>query len=245
MKICMTVSNPFVFDHRVSLEAQTLRDAGYQLCVVAWDREGKYPIDEVTDGIQIHRIRNSVWTNLLRKKPLQLFVFWIRAIKWMQKQNFDAVHCHDLDTLQIGLRLKKRQRIKLVYDAHEIYISMIQRDLTRLLTPFYKKLEREAAALVDHLIVAEDTYIPYFEKTGYSNISTVLNTKPLISTAYVPSKNPVFTLAYIGTLSRPRFLLELVEVSQEIKNIKLIIAGIGPIAGSWKPDASRWRTSIF
>lgn len=234
MKILMTVANPFVHDLRVFYEASALISKGHEVTVIAWDPLGKHEKSEISDGIKIQRIRNHFLARLMRRKPLQLPFFWRAAYQWARHQNFDAIHCHDLDTLAIGLKLKSRRNLKLVYDAHEIYTWLIQRDLTKIFTPFYNRLEKNAARQVDHLIIADEMYASYFSRQGYPKMSTVLNTKPILTENYVPPENSVFTLLYIGTLTHARFLLELVEVVTKLQDIKLIIAGIGPLATKLK-----------
>ncbi|MBN1348406.1 glycosyltransferase family 4 protein [candidate division KSB1 bacterium] len=229
MKILMTLSNPFVHDQRVYLEAQALQASGHDVIVLGWDRSGSYAAEEQINGIRVHRIHNNCLMRLAWRKPFQLFLFWQIAHRWALGQAFDAVHCHDLDTLLIGVKLKKQRSIKLVYDAHEIYTALIQRDLTRIFSGFYHRLEKQAASKVDHLILAEDTYETYFRELGYTQFTTVLNTKPLVSSAYHAPQNQVFTLIYTGTLSRSRFLTELVEVVRSLESVKLVIAGMGSL----------------
>lgn len=230
MKILMTVSNPFVHDLRVYYEAKTLVEAGHQVIVAAWDRFNQFDETEIRDGIQIKRFSSSKFMKLLWRKPFQLPFFWRKVIRWALTQKFDAVHCHDLDTIKIGLALKPTRNFKLVYDAHEIFTFLIQRDLTRIFTGFYKKLEKEASQVVNELIIADESYIEFFTKLGFSKITTVLNTKPILSEEYIPSENQKLKLIYIGTLTRPRFLIELIQVVKDLPEIDLEIAGIGPLA---------------
>jgi hypothetical protein len=42
-RIVMLLSNAFLPDPRVLKEARSLTNAGYDVTVIAWDREGTYP----------------------------------------------------------------------------------------------------------------------------------------------------------------------------------------------------------
>ena len=46
-QIRMLLSNAFRPDPRVLKEARSLAEAGYEVTVIAWDREGKYPAAEL------------------------------------------------------------------------------------------------------------------------------------------------------------------------------------------------------
>jgi hypothetical protein len=50
-----------------------------------------------------------------------------------------------------------------------------------------------------------------------------MNCKHLQGTKYEPPNNDKFTLLYIGSLGKPRFLLELVDVVKELPDIHCII----------------------
>ena len=73
----MLLSNPFRPDVRVYKEAISLIKGGYDVTVVAWDREMKYLTEERSDGINILRIP------LFSKKNIfylvKLWLFWRKA----------------------------------------------------------------------------------------------------------------------------------------------------------------------
>jgi len=229
MRILKLLTNPFVYDSRVYNEAKSLIDVGYQVSLIAWDRNGQFKEYENKDGIEVFRVKNNRLMRLVRKKPLQLFIFWQLAYRQAFSQNFDIIHCHDLDTLQVGIKLKKALNRSLVYDAHEIYPYLLERDLTRIFKTYFQRIERIGANWVNQLLVADENYENYFRKIGYRRILPILNTKRIISTTYHPPQNKIFTLVYIGTLSRSRFLIELVEIVGHLEQVKLILAGLGPI----------------
>ena len=64
MQVLMFVSNPFISDPRVYGEAKSLLDAGYEVTVVAWDREKQNLPRQNWDGIDVVRLR----TKLLPKR---------------------------------------------------------------------------------------------------------------------------------------------------------------------------------
>lgn len=129
----MTLANPFTHDHRVYNEATSLVKAGHKVTILAWDKTGKYPKKETKDGIKIVRSYNSRVMNILPYDIFRLHWWWKKgyrdALTLFEENHFDAVHCHDLSSLPIGVKLKKKFGVKLVYDAHEIWGYMIKKDL--------------------------------------------------------------------------------------------------------------------
>jgi len=245
MKILMVLSNPFVNDSRVHNEAASLINAGHEVRLIAWDRTGKYEKNELVNEIDVYRISNNFQMRILQKPLLQIPFFWSKAIKLAKRFKFDAIHCHDLDTLYIGIQLKKILNTKLIYDAHEIYTYLLKRDLSKYFIPLFKKIEKSGKKYVDELIIADDSYLEYFQSLGYSQITTVLNTKNLYLKRYQSPQNETITLIYIGSLTKPRFIVELIEVVGEIPYVRLIIAGRGRLAETINQEAKKYRNIDF
>jgi hypothetical protein len=55
-KILMLRSNPFEPDERVYKEAKSLLENGYSVTLLCWDRELKFPEEEIFEGISIHNV---------------------------------------------------------------------------------------------------------------------------------------------------------------------------------------------
>jgi hypothetical protein len=52
----MRRSNPFEPDERVYKEAKSLLENDYSVTLLCWDRELKFPEEEVFEGISIHNV---------------------------------------------------------------------------------------------------------------------------------------------------------------------------------------------
>ncbi len=228
-KILMILSNIFMIDVRVYKEAKALVDAGHEVTVIVWDRKHQYKPEDVVDGIKVVRLHNNL---LMRALPNDLFrnpIWWRRAYKkglelYKNGFDFDVVHCHDLDTLQAGVRLKKKTGCKLVYDAHEIFGIMIERDVSKLVVKLVFKMEKRLIKHVDRVITVTDPLKKYFEKIGNAPVTTVMNCKDLSSDKYESPKNDVFTVTFISTLHKRRLFPELIDAIGEIPNSRFIIA---------------------
>jgi len=175
MKILMILSNPFMVDPRVYKEAESLVDAGHEVTVIVWDRKRDYDPESAVDGIKIIRIHNEGMMKVLPNDLFRNRFWWRRAYKiglelYKNDFKFDVVHCHDLDTLQSGVWLKKKLGVKLIYDAHEIFGYMIARNLPKFIVNYSFKMEKKLVKNVDFVITAEETYNDYFKSLGCKSI---------------------------------------------------------------------------
>ena len=231
----MLLANPFTHDPRVYNEARALVKAGHEVTVLAWDRKKLNPLKEKKEGINVVRIRNTRFMDFLPYDIFRLHFWWNEGVKKaleLQKENpFDVVHCHDLSALPIGVKLKKKLGLPLIYDAHEIWGYMVARDLPKWWANYYLWKEKQIIKYADKIITVNEPLKKYFTKIANIPISIIMNCKPIQGTKYEPPNNDVFTLLYIGTLGKSRFLLELVDVVKELPDVHCIIGGVGS-----KPD---------
>jgi glycosyltransferase involved in cell wall biosynthesis len=227
----MVLSNAFTHDTRVYYEAKSLINAGNNVTILAWDKKRENSSFEVKDGINITRSFNSKFMSLLPYDIFKMHFWWRKgfkdALKLYKKDPFEIIHCHDLDTLPIGIKLKNKLDLPLMYDAHEIWGYMVKKDLPRCWSNYYLKLEKRLLKNIDGFIIAEDRYADYFKKFTSKKMVPILNCKNFIKNSYEPTKNNIFTLIFIGTLSPKRYILELLDVVSDIDNVRCIIGGIG------------------
>jgi len=227
----MILANPFTHDPRVFIEANSLIKAGHKITILAWDKKRKEPAHEIKEGINIVRSFNTKFIDLLPFDILKLHFWWNKAfedcLKLHYEKPFDIIHCHDLDTLKIGVKLKKKLGLPIIYDAHEIWGYMIERDIPKIWASYYLSLEKKLIRYVDWVVTVNEPLKRYFANITDKPITIVMNCKPLIRTNYKKSDNKKFKIQYIGSLSKPRFLLELVDVIKEIPDIYCSIGGIG------------------
>jgi glycosyltransferase involved in cell wall biosynthesis len=223
----MLLSKSFINDPRVTREARALVEIGHQVTVIFWDRKNEYKSQDVFEGIKLVGIHNSI---LMRLLPNDLFrnpFWWREAYRkgvelYKNGFHFDVVHCHDLDTLQAGVWLKKKLGCKLIYDAHEIFTYMIEKNVPKFVVRYANKMEKKLIREVNFLITVDDGYANYFRNIITRPLTIVRNCKELIG-EYKPPSNKTFTLTYIGTLSRSRFFPQMLHVVGKIKDVKLII----------------------
>ncbi|TET91500.1 MAG: glycosyltransferase [Methanomassiliicoccales archaeon] len=225
MKSLMIVSNNVLRDARVQREGKSIARAGHQVRVIGWDRKGEASKEEEIDGIQVTRIRNSI---LMRIAPSDLFrnpLWWRLAYKEGLKHEFDVVHCHDLDTLHSGVRLKKKRNTPLIFDAHEIFSYMIEEDVSRIILNYAKRMERSLLRDVDHIITVNEALRKHYQERFEGNVTVVMNCPEQVLEEYESPTSEEFTILYVGTLHKSRFVRELVDVVSSIEGVQLMIGG--------------------
>ncbi len=180
------------------------------------------------------RLRITAYMNLLGLDLLRLRPWWRMACKTVlrlyQGSQFHAVHCHDLDTLPAGARLKQKLSVPLIYDAHGIWGYMVSKDLPSSLTSYYLWKERSLIQHVNAVITVNEPLREYFEEISSAPVTVVMNAKPVVTREYIPPRNDFFTLIYIDTLNEARFVMQLVDVAREFSGVKLKLAGLGRAA---------------
>ena len=105
---------------RVYNQARTLIQDGYDVILLAWDREGKSPLEEVREGIRIYRIpiRAEVMRGPFRN-ALNVLRFNWEVLKYLRKAEFDVAHCFNLDAIGAALLGAKLRAKRSVLDLCE------------------------------------------------------------------------------------------------------------------------------
>lgn len=146
----------------------------------------------------------------------------------------DIYHCHDVNTLAVGVRCQKRTGAKLVYDTHELATERNQmgwwwrrREIRN---------ERRGLAATDGLIVASPSWLPFLQQL-YQRIpelnTTILNVPPLTVVTprslhqelNIPEHSPI--LIYQGTIQHNRGIEPAIEAIELLADLDAVLLVIG------------------
>ena len=183
-RVVMFVENNFPEDPRVKNEADTLRNAGYSVVVVALRGKNETAASKVVDGIQVYSVpKLTLFTKTRKDEPLGLQRVWFRGIALMgymseylyftgacfvmslyvaMKQGFDVIHAHNPpDTLFIVAALYKPFGKKFVFDHHDLCPELYQSRYKAnqgFVTNMLGLFEKASLRLADITIATNESY---------------------------------------------------------------------------------------
>lgn len=164
-RVLIIVENlPVPFDRRVWQEATTLRQAGYQVCVICPVGKGYEKRVETIDGIHIYRHSlpeaSGAFGYLLEYTTA---LFWQSVLAWriLFTRGFDAIHaCNPPDTIfLVGLMFRPFGK-RFLFDHHDINPELYEAKFGRR-DFFYKLLlwlERMTFRAADVSIATNESY---------------------------------------------------------------------------------------
>ncbi|MEW6585277.1 MAG: glycosyltransferase family 4 protein [Nitrospirota bacterium] len=210
-------------------EARTLVENGYQVTVLGWDRSGKSSPSEVKDGIRIERIFEKAPDRTGLKSLPNFSRFCGKVLYHLKDTRFDFVHCHNLQLLPLGLLLKGRWKIPLIFDSCEPdYFALYPKKLQGAV----KFLERFLANRADAVFVHNDYQVKKYTAFGHPRVMLIGSYpgKEMMRRGNgKPDAREKFTLGRIGSVYQDNGIEELVEgfrlASKNIDNIELLLAG--------------------
>ena len=251
----MLLPNGFDPDPRVHQEAKSLVKNGFDVTIIAWDRECKMPKIENKDGINIERIH--IKSSYGRGSSQLFFVlfFWFKAFLLSMRKQFDVIHCHDFNTLPLGVVIGKLKRKKIIFDAHESYFEMLESNVSSIIKKAMATAEKNLLKRIDLLITVGEILESEYKRRGAKKTSVVGNWK-LISDYQIPSEELIaekqrlklpdkLIITFIGYLNEGRGILELIEAAKVNKEIFVILAGKGMLEEQVKQAAKDCDNIIF
>lgn len=252
----MPLSNCFDPDPRVYQEALSLVKSGYDVTILAWDREFKRPPYEEIDGINVERIYVRSTHGRGTTQIFFLALFWLKAFYRAMKKDFNVIHCHDFDTLPLGFLIGKLRGKKIVYDAHESFADMLTGSVPSWLTKAIALVEMALVKRIDLLITIGETLRNDFQRRGAKHTCVVANYKNPDDFKFpeslladekkkfgIPSDKLVIT--YLAWLSKERKVISLMQAVKQLSDVFLLIGGDGPLKDWVQKEAAASKNIIY
>lgn len=255
-------------DIRVSKEAKTLIEAGFEVHLLCLGKKGEL-VDETVNNILVHRIPiaqtffwRGIWDILLSIRFTQP-VFYKKLKQLHQKEQFLAFHIHDLPLGKTAIKLSSRfPDTKTVLDLHENYPEALkvwfqwkQNPIIRLKNKVFfgfkrwLKYEKSACQNADEVIVVVDEMkerLVTIHKIDSKKISVVTNTESQdflkqerIEDIYNRKGND-FILAYTGGVGPHRGVDTAIKALKYLDYPEIRIE----ITGSLSSDSKQWLTDL-
>jgi len=231
----MLLSNPYRPDPRVQLEARALKGAGIGVKLVAWDREGTWPVEESQPELDVVRVGPRCPARSAMKVATSLPRFWFRALSQIRNVDFDVVHANDFDTLPLGIVISRLKRRPLLYDAHELYAKMIEAEAGPFSTLVWM-MERRCVRTPDEVITVSNSLASEIEKHRERRVG-VVTTSQDPSEVLKADRQAVrakyglkgFVISYLGALEPGRFVEELATSFTTEDKVFVLVAGHGTL----------------
>jgi glycogen(starch) synthase len=140
--------------------------------------------------------------------------------------DYDLVHAHDYNTLELGTELAKAKGARLVYDAHEYWSG---RPRYGRPAPFQHlreiAQERQLGARADVVLTVSDGIARLFEdQFGWRHVSVVRNTFPLEPSWFTRIETPR-GIVYAGRICEDRDLETVAAAAQDLAPLRVTVAG--------------------
>ncbi|MDK2064382.1 glycosyltransferase [Aliarcobacter butzleri] len=254
-KVTSIVLNNFKNDSRVLKENISLQKVGYEVKVVALHEEPLKEYDEV-QNIPVHRVRlkSRGWSKNKVIQILKYAEFIYKVIK--QYKNSSIIHCNDLNTLPIGVIIKKffNKDTKIVYDAHEYEINDTPNESKYKIKIKYI-LEKFLIKYVDKVMTVSDSIADeYVRLYNIKKPALVLNTPPYkniekknIFRENLGIKENQTIFLYQGGLSRGRGIEILLETFKTIddENAVIVFMGYGSLENLIRETSKEYKNIYF
>jgi len=230
MRIVMLLSNGFAPDPRVATEAKALVELGHQVTIFAWDRTCKLNTQEYyLERVQVVRCQVKTIYSRGATQIMPFLKFWSEATKFLQQNQPDVVHCHDLDTLRPGIDYGKKHGVPVIYDAHESYPDMVAHVFPKLILNQIKRMEEQLVPKATAVITVGKLLAAHFLELGAQKVVVVGNYKNLEPDSLVTEEaTPPLKIIYVGGLNRDRLISPIIETVAGDLRYHLDIVGDGP-----------------
>jgi glycosyltransferase involved in cell wall biosynthesis len=229
--LLLVENNSYPLDFRVRREAHTLRDAGYQVTVIA-PRQGRQRWYEEVDGVGVYRFPapyggRGLISYMFEFGYATLAMLLLTGWVWLRR-GVDVIHsANPPDTLFVVGAIFKLLRVRYVFDQHDLapetYQSRFNQPRVDLVYRVLGLLERASYAVADVVISTNQSYRQLALTRGRKRAETVFVVRngPPLSYQSVAA-DPLLTskarhlIGYVGTIGPQDGVDYLVRVVQQL-----------------------------
>ena len=224
----MVRSNPVDPDVRITKEADTLADAGYDVHILGWDRDKKYPEIKRSSKYTIYRIGLKAPHGI--KVILYLPIWWLFEFYRLLKEDWDIIHAADFDTFVPAMIAAKIKRKPIVYDIFDFYAD--EGIAPNWIRKIAASIDIFLMKFADTVIVVDESRLTEIGIHANKNIVIITNSpKDIFKNGGVnkSKKNDEFTIFFAGGLRKIKGLNidNVITAIKGLNDVKVVIAGYG------------------
>ena len=234
----MVVANTFATDTRVRREARALASHGFEVQVLCWDRQGRRSATERSDECLVHNFKFGKTTVLASSKMYYLIaavLFQVVAFLFVMKQigrtRSALLHAHDFNTLLgcVGARQLLGERVRLVYDCHELTPGAYKEWYGSLVAGIVSQLELSAIRWVDGIVTANEAIHGYLSSQRDAPAAVVYTCPAIDEIPKIPSSDAkmrlslrgFFVVLFSGRVRQDYDLDMVLDAARDLKRIGL------------------------
>lgn len=236
-------------DSRVEKEAACLIEAGYNVKVLAWDRDSDH---KPTEGY-IHSMGVDipiVWfghkasfgggmSNLMAFLSFQKSLFvWLTK----HRNNVGIIHACDIDTAFVASIVKKLFRKTLVFDIFDFWFGDPRNTFQKII----RKLQNSIIDMSDATIICTEERKFQIRDSNPIKLTVIHNTPPKVNIEKWEGLNSNKTkVCYVGVFQQGRLLEEMYEFFINHPDIELHIGGFGRFESLYEKLAEEYPNIYY
>ena len=252
--VVMIRSNGVKPDSRVEKEAASLIEAGFNVIVLAWDRDADYkPTQEnkrFNEKISINLIRfgNKGYFGGGKKNIRPYLKFRNQVIGWLKsnKKSIDIIHACDFDTAVFTHKFAKKHNIKFIFDIFDFKYGNPKNYIQKIIKKKQLKLISQSDATIicseerkKQILGSNPKQLIVIHNTPYASIE-----KDNTFIIQKSEKNRI-KISYVGILQNGRLLQEVCEAISKNDEYEFHVAGFGLLEEYFKEKAMKYNNIFF
>ncbi len=211
------------FDPAIFKLANTLYNNGLEVQILTWDRGNDFKDDY---PYKVHKF--GLKAPYDRWYALFYWPFWwIYEFYILLKDDSPIIHATDFDTIIPAVLAKIFKKKLLYYTLYDFYADNSPPFIPQVFKRFLASLEKYFIGFTDYLFLVDQSRINQVKGCKIKNLEFIYNSPP-DTYRKMDSQKDEKIIFYAGLLDRSRGLEYVLDVLNDIKDIKLIIAGYGP-----------------
>ncbi|SEI77181.1 Glycosyltransferase involved in cell wall bisynthesis [Alkalibacterium gilvum] len=243
MKVCITRNDEADMNASVLRVATALSEVTDDICLLTRSRYNKE--NHITlKKLEIGHHTFDNYEMSIKGKPagglknlFQLIQLEIKTFRWFisNRKKYDIIHAFDLDMGLPAMVTNFLFKKSYVYHIADFYVDS-RNGLPGFIKPLVRKLEQGVINNADSVIICTQERKEQIKGSHPKQLSVIHNT-PILSKkleetieSTEESFNGKITFTYVGSLTKRRFIKEVVDVISKETRAELIIAGTGELA---------------
>lgn len=173
-KIILIKTNLVDRDPWLVKEINTLKNGGYEVILLCWDRERKVLSSEASSPSEYKEIRIKLKAPYGIKILLFLPIWWCFELFWLIKEDWDIVHAINIDSIGPAVIMGRVKSKIVIYELFDVYVDELV--LPEIIRKLGIIIERFFMRLSDAVIIANEAQEIELNGIPNKNKTVIYNT---------------------------------------------------------------------